>query len=218
MKFSIKDFFSKCDQICSFLRIWSHLLNKALMENFIFCAVFIVQQIIETFSNVSLLLLHTLREKWPNTEFFLVRIFLYSVRIQGNTDQKKLHIFTLFTQRYRGQFCGFLCVHFAFFIMLNTAWKVPVVKVILAHIFPHSDWIRRDTRKIWTRKTPITDTFHAVLTVLTVKNFCFTEFSTKIHWNGRLAACDVFHMFTQLSSFNSVIGQMSEKLNSSNRQ
>ena len=36
MKFSIKDFFSKCDQIRSFLRIWSHLLKKSLMENFIF--------------------------------------------------------------------------------------------------------------------------------------------------------------------------------------
>ena len=39
MEFSIKDFFSKCDQICSFLRIWSHLLKKSFMENFIFCAV-----------------------------------------------------------------------------------------------------------------------------------------------------------------------------------
>ena len=39
MKFSIKDFFSKCQQIRSFLRIWSHLLKKSLMENFIFCAV-----------------------------------------------------------------------------------------------------------------------------------------------------------------------------------
>ena len=39
MKFFIKDFFSKCDQIRRFLRIWSHLLKKALMENFIFCAV-----------------------------------------------------------------------------------------------------------------------------------------------------------------------------------
>ena len=35
MKFSIKDFFSKCDQIRSFLRIWSHLLKKSLTENFI---------------------------------------------------------------------------------------------------------------------------------------------------------------------------------------
>ena len=36
IKFSIKDFFSKCDQILSFLRIWSHLLKKHLMENFSF--------------------------------------------------------------------------------------------------------------------------------------------------------------------------------------
>ena len=39
MKFSIEDFFSKCDQIRSFQRIWSHLLKKSLMENFIFHAV-----------------------------------------------------------------------------------------------------------------------------------------------------------------------------------
>ena len=37
MKFSSKDFFSKCDQIRGKLRIWSHLLRKSLMENFIFC-------------------------------------------------------------------------------------------------------------------------------------------------------------------------------------
>ena len=39
IKFSIKDFFSKCDQIRRKLRIWSHLLNKFLIENLIFCAV-----------------------------------------------------------------------------------------------------------------------------------------------------------------------------------
>ena len=39
VKFFIKDFFSKCTQIRSFLRIWSHLLKKSLMGNFIFCAV-----------------------------------------------------------------------------------------------------------------------------------------------------------------------------------
>ena len=37
MKFSIKNFLSKCDQIRSFLRIWLHLLKKSLMGNFIFC-------------------------------------------------------------------------------------------------------------------------------------------------------------------------------------
>ena len=39
MKFSIEDFFSKFDQIRRKLQIWSHLLKKSLMENFIFCAV-----------------------------------------------------------------------------------------------------------------------------------------------------------------------------------
>ena len=39
MKFSIKDFFSNCGQIRSFLQIWSPLLKKSLMENFIFYAV-----------------------------------------------------------------------------------------------------------------------------------------------------------------------------------
>ena len=39
MKISIKDFFSKCDEIRSFLRICSHLLKKYLMGIFIFCAV-----------------------------------------------------------------------------------------------------------------------------------------------------------------------------------
>ena len=39
MKFFIKDFFSKSDRIRGKLRIWSHLLKKSLMENFIFCVV-----------------------------------------------------------------------------------------------------------------------------------------------------------------------------------
>ena len=40
IKFSIKDFFSKYHEIRSFLWIWSHLLKKSLMGNFIFCAVY----------------------------------------------------------------------------------------------------------------------------------------------------------------------------------
>ena len=44
MKFSIKDFFSKCDQIRRKLRNGSHLLKKSFMENFIFCAVNTVKQ------------------------------------------------------------------------------------------------------------------------------------------------------------------------------
>ena len=36
-KISIKDFFSKSDQIHRKQQIWSHLLKKFLMENFILC-------------------------------------------------------------------------------------------------------------------------------------------------------------------------------------
>ena len=40
MKISIKDFFSKCNQICIKLRFgWTYLVNKSLTENLIFCAV-----------------------------------------------------------------------------------------------------------------------------------------------------------------------------------
>ena len=43
MKFSVKDCLSKSEQICNFLRIWSYLLKKSLMENFIFCIVIILR-------------------------------------------------------------------------------------------------------------------------------------------------------------------------------
>ena len=38
MKFPIKNFLSKCDQICKKLQIWPHVLKKSVMENFIFWA------------------------------------------------------------------------------------------------------------------------------------------------------------------------------------
>ena len=41
LKFSITDFFSKYDQIRRKLRICSHLLKKSVLENFIFCAVYV---------------------------------------------------------------------------------------------------------------------------------------------------------------------------------
>ena len=42
MKYFIEDFYSKCYQTRSFLRIWSHLLEKYLKEKVIFCAVYSV--------------------------------------------------------------------------------------------------------------------------------------------------------------------------------
>ena len=53
MKFSVKDFFSKRDQISRFLRICSHLMKKSLMENFIFYAVNVMKNLefVKCFSN-----------------------------------------------------------------------------------------------------------------------------------------------------------------------
>ena len=48
MKFFIKGFFSKCDQIRSFLLIWSHLPKKFLMENFIFVQSYFIYRILIT--------------------------------------------------------------------------------------------------------------------------------------------------------------------------
>ena len=45
MKFSMKDFLSKYDHIRSFQRIWSHLLKKRYMENFIFCVVMLERSV-----------------------------------------------------------------------------------------------------------------------------------------------------------------------------
>ena len=58
IKFFIKDFFSECDQIRSFLRILSHLLKKSLMENFIFCAVRICDDKGETIRSSDIWLYH----------------------------------------------------------------------------------------------------------------------------------------------------------------
>ena len=57
MKFSIKDFFNKCDQIRSFLRIWSHSLKKSLMETSFFV------QWCQTFSR-----LESMAGSWFNLE------------------------------------------------------------------------------------------------------------------------------------------------------
>ena len=66
-----------------------------------------------------------------------------------------------------------------------TAWKVSVFGVFLVRIFLHSDWIRRysvslrirsECAKTRTRKTPNTDTFHAVYQM----NFGYIVFSEQL--------------------------------------
>ena len=54
MKFSINDIFNKCNQIRSFLWIWSHLLKKSLLEDFSFCAVTKPRRMLINFSQSAL--------------------------------------------------------------------------------------------------------------------------------------------------------------------
>ena len=64
MKFSNKDFFSKCKQVRMQLWIWSHLLNKSSVENFIVSAVFSLPvhlwQCTETRQDLAFLSVHRL--------------------------------------------------------------------------------------------------------------------------------------------------------------
>ena len=85
--------FLRCRSTINFLKASSHrvpLFSLTFYYN-------IEEKIMNTYF---LIIIHkwALREMSRNTEFFLVRIFLYSVRIQENTHQKKLRIWTLFTK------------------------------------------------------------------------------------------------------------------------
>ena len=48
----VSHFLSKCDQICSFLQVWSNLLKQSLIENLIFCAVFHARKNLQTILKV----------------------------------------------------------------------------------------------------------------------------------------------------------------------
>ena len=64
MKFSIKYLFSTCDQIRRKLRVWSHLLKKLLMENFISCAVLCELYLVYTITEIRDLLLFLFGQFW----------------------------------------------------------------------------------------------------------------------------------------------------------
>ena len=116
LKFSIKDFFSKCDQISSFLLFFVHctiLWHYALYgwnpqqhnnkNNFNFVLYFLKQLfhgLISPQNLWKLLLKETSMHPLTVTAWKVfkngVSSGLYSVQIQENTDQKKLRIWTLF--------------------------------------------------------------------------------------------------------------------------
>ena len=87
----------------------------------------------------------TVRKNCPNMELFLVRIFLYSVRKQKNTDQKSLRIWTLFTQctvylnsRYWGiEILRFLLPRCFFFMLLLFSF---LIRFVFKVALPSSNW------------------------------------------------------------------------------
>ena len=97
----------------------------------------------------------TLCEKCPSTEFFLVRVFPrsrishirispYSVRMRENTDQKKLRIWTLFTQ------CKIL------WLFSDLPWKLmnfPVFPWSHLKFSDFSDWVE----SLWTFSVNISE-------------------------------------------------------------
>ena len=79
MTISIKDFCSKCDQICSFLGIWSNLLKKSLMEYFICCGINFFKDLIFQFFSQSFS--GILQSDWDN-----IKVMLNNHRIRNSTN------------------------------------------------------------------------------------------------------------------------------------
>ena len=92
MKFSIKDFFTKCDQIHRKQWICSYLLKKSLMENFIFCAVLMQKVSSLPFCKYYL---HCLKSVYiqsysgPHFSTFRLNSISYSAGMRENEDQNK---------------------------------------------------------------------------------------------------------------------------------
>ena len=75
MKFYIKNFFSECDQIHSFLQIWSHLLKKFLMKNFFVRCLPRIYSHLATKKNLIGKLHHLCSDKWIKWNRLLLQKF-----------------------------------------------------------------------------------------------------------------------------------------------
>ena len=160
MNFLIKDFFIKCDQIRTFLRIWSHLLKKFFMKNFIFvpCNVYNAKM-----NDVHVGIYITM---------FGISFILFFVSSYHYLMPRKV-CFCCFSCKWLEPTPKQLFIFFSpFHLLLHslkvrgfiyTAWKVSVFRAFLIHILPHSDWIRRDNVWMQENSTPEnTKTFHVI--------------------------------------------------------
>ena len=121
MKLSIKDFFSKCEQIRRKLRFWSHLLKKFLKENFTFCVV--IQSKICRFFIMSFI--HSLLEWWTvfiwNVEPVVTYIRQINIKVVF-TVNASCEIFCL-NLLFRGICLTHFVSLFLFSWMLSSIWQ-----------------------------------------------------------------------------------------------
>ena len=111
MKFSIKYFSSKCDQIRSFFQIWSHLLEKSLMENFIFCTVILlIGKRVISFLFTKKVISRILKITVQCLFYQYVAKFLKGFYIINNMFNSSLEI-TTFTQKQSGFEPGDSCMN-----------------------------------------------------------------------------------------------------------
>ena len=95
MKFSIKEFFSKYNQIRRKLRIWSHLLKKSSMENFIFLCSDIMLEVISWllfyffFLNLSLLVTQFSSISIPSHAFNEILLMQITLKLGVMLDPRK---------------------------------------------------------------------------------------------------------------------------------
>ena len=98
-KFSIKDFFSKCNQIRSLLRIWSHLQKKFLLENFIFCAVqwhemnWFLHRIIHCHFQIKFL--HRTFSQYSQKYLLPISISIYGITKKYSIENGQFHVTTV---------------------------------------------------------------------------------------------------------------------------
>ena len=84
---------------------------------------------------LKIIILNTLREKWPNTKFFLVRIFLHSDWIRRDTPY--LSVFSPNVGKYEPQKTPYLDTFHAVITPNNVSfWKISSIQYITIAMKP----------------------------------------------------------------------------------
>ena len=96
----ITDFFSKCDQMYGQLRIWSHLMKKAVKENFIFSVLVPFTEIVKI----------STRNSSGQISFYAIEKLAWSDPQKTGAQYQKVHLIGktfIFVLCYQNRTCSF---------------------------------------------------------------------------------------------------------------